>query len=268
MLYESKLENVTVGADPEVFVATTEGDISSVIGKLGGSKAHPLPVADGALQEDNVLAEFNIRPAKNKIEFMYNMNSVMSSLRKALQNKGLQPVVIPSHVFSKGKLESYGHQAMEFGCSSEWNAWSRKEMPRPNGAKVNLRTAGGHVHVGYDNPCRGSAESLIKMLDFTLGVPSVLIDNDNARRKLYGKAGSMRHKPYGVEYRTLSNFWLNSDELMSWVYDTTLWSTDNLDKLKGYLEVCNPKDVQKAINKSDQGLAWEIVSELEMEIPL
>lgn len=267
MLYESKLENVTVGADPEVFVADLSGNITSAIGKVGGSKERPVPVSHGGLQEDNVLAEFNINPASTCFDFVENMNAVMTSLKNVLQNNGLQPVIIPSYVFDKGMLESYGPNAMEFGCSSEWNAWTSREMPRPNGSKVNLRTAGGHVHIGYDNPCLGSAESLVKMLDYTLGIPSILLDTDAKRRKLYGKAGTMRPKEYGVEYRALSNFWLNSDELMTWVYDTTLWTTSNLHQLKDYIEIFNPKVVQKAINKSDQSIAREIVNELQLEMP-
>jgi hypothetical protein len=39
------------------------------------------------------------------------------------------------------------------------------------------------------------------------------------RRELYGKAGAFRPKPYGVEYRVLSNRWLNSEALIRWVYN-------------------------------------------------
>jgi hypothetical protein len=38
---------------------------------------------------------------------------------------------------------------------------------------------------------------------------------------MYGAAGAFRPKPYGVEYRVLSNAWLQSEELMAWVYRTT-----------------------------------------------
>ena len=265
MLHKSKLENVTVGADPEVFVANHTGTITSAIGNVGGSKDFPRTVTDGGVQEDNVLAEFNINPASNKIEFLYNMNSVMSSLKNILENKDLQPVIIASHMFDKGELESYGPMAMEFGCSAEWNAWSGREIPRPQGSKVNLRTAGGHVHVGYDDPNKADSIALVKMLDFVLGLPSIEIDPDNQRRKLYGKAGSMRYKPYGVEYRSLSNFWLSSDDLMSWVYDTTLWATSNLGMLPEFLELVDNKTLNKVINKSDKQSARAIIDELGIQ---
>ena len=54
---------------------------------------------------------------------------------------------------------------------------------------------------------------------------------------------------------------------MTWVYDTTLWTTSNLHQLKDYIEMFNPKVIQKAINKSDQSIAREIVDELQLEMP-
>jgi hypothetical protein len=77
-----------------------------------------------------------------------------------------------------------------------------------------------------------------------LGVPATLIDTDTARREFYGKAGSFRPKdtinfdadigpdPYdGVEYRTLSNFWLKSEELMGWVWNGVERVYNNLEEL-------------------------------------
>jgi hypothetical protein len=266
MLYTSKLENVTVGADPEVFVATSQGNITSAIGHVGGSKISPRPVKDGGVQEDNVLAEFNINPAKSKMEFVHNMNSVMDDLRGILNGKDLQITVIPSYRYTEQELYSFGPNALEFGCSSEWNAWTDKVMPAPTAEGNTLRTAGGHVHIGYDNPHPHANLSLIKMLDFAVGLPSVLVDTDNARRKMYGKAGSMRNKVYGVEYRTLSNFWLNSNELMSWVYDRTLWATQNLHRLPDMLKAVDSKTVRSVINNSKFKQAESIIDELNLEM--
>lgn len=262
----SKLENVTVGADPEVFVADMQGTITSAIGRVGGSKEFPRPVTDGGVQEDNVLAEFNIDPASSKVEFLHNISSVMSSLKNILLSSDLQPIIIPSHKFTAAELDSYGPDAMEFGCSSEWNAWDNKVMPRPKGDKVTLRTAGGHVHVGYNNPSPHTNINLIKMMDYAIGVPSVLIDRDKQRRKLYGKAGSMRNKDYGVEYRTLSNFWLNSEELTSWVYDRTLWCTQNLNRLPEFTSAYGSEEVKRIINKSDSSAATDMIYELGLEV--
>jgi hypothetical protein len=39
---------------------------------------------------------------------------------------------------------------------------------------------------------------------------------------LYGKAGACRYKTYGVEYRTLSNFWVLSTDLRREVWERTM----------------------------------------------
>jgi hypothetical protein len=51
-----------------------------------------------------------------------------------------------------------------------------------------------------------------------LGLWSVIRDPDTKRRELYGKAGAFRFKPYGVEYRVLSNFWLHTPDRMEYVW--------------------------------------------------
>ena len=260
-----RLSNVTVGADPEVFVATSDGSITSAIGRVGGSKVFPRPVTNGGVQEDNVLAEFNINPARSKMEFINNMDSVMSDLKSILESNQLQPIIIPSHTYTAEQLQSFGPDAMEFGCSSEWNAWTDRRLPKPKAEGHTLRTAGGHIHVGYDDPQTFINLSLVKMLDYVIGLPSILIDTDNQRRKLYGKAGSMRHKDYGVEYRTVSNFWLGSQELMSWVYDRTLWATQNLDLLPKFIEIADGNTIRKVINNSKTREATNIINDLNLE---
>ncbi len=260
-----RLSNVTVGADPEVFVATSDGSITSAIGHVGGSKLFPRPVTDGGVQEDNVLAEFNINPARSKMEFINNMDSVMADLKSILESNQLQPIIIPSHTYTTEQLQSFGPDAMEFGCSSEWNAWTDRRLPKPKAEGHTLRTAGGHIHVGYDDPQTFTNLSLVKMLDYVIGLPSILIDTDSQRRKLYGKAGSMRHKDYGVEYRTVSNFWLGSQELMSWVYDRTLWATQNLNLLPEFMEIADGNTIRKVIDNSKSREATNIINDLNLE---
>lgn len=79
-----------------------------------------------------------------------------------------------------------------------------------------------HIHVGYDNPNRKTSIELIRAMDLYLGLGSILLDDDMNRRKLYGKAGSCRFKPYGVEYRTLSGFMISNDNLIKWVFENTI----------------------------------------------
>ena len=88
-------------------------------------------------------------------------------------------------------------QAQEFGCSVDYNAYTKMANPKPEGTKTNLRSCGFHLHLGYENPNIDTSLMLVKYLDMYLGVPSVLRDTDSRRRSLYGKAGCFRLCRYG-----------------------------------------------------------------------
>lgn len=263
---DEKLFDISVGADPEVFVSKG-GAISSAIGLIGGSKERPRRVACGALQEDNVLAEFNIDPARSPSQFSKNITTVMDCLGGVLAREGHKLEIITSHEFDMGFLRGEGDSAMEFGCGAEWNAWSTNRLPKPEGATTGLRTAGGHVHVGYDDPWELGNYSLARLLDIVLGVPSVILDGDVQRRSLYGSAGSMRHKPYGVEYRSLSNFWLKSEELHYWVFDRVKWACENLPALDSMLSATPSGLIQNTINTSNKDVAKHIIDVHNLEMP-
>lgn len=217
--------NVLVGADPEVFVKDGTGFISAH-GMIKGDKKNPYPVNNGAVQVDGMALEFNINPADNPEEFLNNINSVMGQLQAMVPEHELQ--AIPTATFSDEVMKAAPKEALELGCEPDMNAWTGKENPTPDGG-VNFRTGAGHVHVGW---CEGmdvndpdhitACAMLAKQLDAYLGIPSLLFDKDDKRRQLYGKAGSHRVKPYGMEYRVLSNAWLKDDRLKKWVYDNTI----------------------------------------------
>ena len=63
---------------------------------------------------------------------------------------------------------------------------------------------------------------MAQLMDWHVGVWSTEIDLDKTRRLLYGKAGACRYKTYGVEYRTLSNFWVLDTNLRREVWDRTI----------------------------------------------
>ena len=77
-----------------------------------------------------------------------------------------------SYEFEQAMMESFGDEAFVFGCDPEFSAYTGAIMNKPD-ANSMLRTAGGHVHVGYDNSDVDKNRDLIKMLDITLGLPSL-----------------------------------------------------------------------------------------------
>ena len=100
----------------------------------------------------------------------------------------------------------------------DFNAWEGNLNPPPDtSANPRTRCAGGHLHVGWTKDADLSdishilnGRDLVKQLDYYLGAWSLQKDGDPTRRSLYGKAGACRFKPYGVEYRVLSNFWVST----------------------------------------------------------
>ena len=260
----SREETTTIGCDPEVFLEGENG-IVSAIGMVGGSKEEPIYVTDGALQEDNVLAEFNTDPADSSDSFVHNIKSVMGQLESKVSPFKLK--VLSSHHFTQEALEKAGEKALEFGCNPDINAWTgdTNESPSPY---TTLRTAGGHVHLGF-NVEDGDSQSrfdVIKLMDIYLGIPSVLLDGDTERRSLYGKAGACRLKEYGVEYRALSNFWLQNEDYMKWIYAQSIRAVQNKDYVTEILDKWSPLTIQGVINESDVGKAEEIVNDLQLEL--
>ena len=205
-----------IGADPELFLVHNQKFISS-IGLIGGSKEMPLPIGEGcSIQEDNVAVEFNIPPCQNAEAFQKSIEYTLKHLEDKIKDFELKFSPVASAVFDSDQLDN--PMAQQFGCEPDFNAWSGRRNPRPKADNKSLRSAGGHVHVGAPEL---NKRDLIKAMDLFLGVPSIKLDPDTKRRELYGKAGCYRPKSYGVEYRTLSNFWIWDKKLIDWVYHQT-----------------------------------------------
>lgn len=262
--------NPMLGSDPEVFLYSPRlGRIYPVLDLLGGTKDSPRPLSkDGFfVQEDNVLAEFNIPPAKTKSTFISYIDTGKELLREELKERGFTPVIKASHRFKPGQLED--PRAMIFGCTPDFNAWLGLEVENPTPSPDDdplLRTAGGHILLGYDNPTQETNVAFVKLCDALLGVPSVIIDEDNERRKLYGKAGAFRHKSFGVEYRTLSSFWLGNDKLTGWVWDQAMRAVD-LINAANYALIDYEPFIIDTINTANVKNAKQFVEEFDIKMP-
>ncbi|QYC95405.1 hypothetical protein [Pseudomonas phage PhL_UNISO_PA-DSM_ph0041x] len=257
-----------IGADPEVFVGFGRNP-ASAIGFVGGTKDEPIPVEGGALQEDNVLLEYNIHPASSFEQFHHGITSVLNIGRETIRPFGLEVIDnLSSHLYEEDVLRGFGDAAFVFGCEPDYNAWTRSRNRMPTDAPPTLRTAGGHIHIGFaeDLPVtKANCRAVIQACDIYLGLASVLIDGDTDRKLLYGKAGACRYKPYGVEYRTLSNFWIFSDELIKWAYDSALKAYSVV--VEGGLDdaiaaVGGAAEVQRIINENDAVAAMAALEKL------
>lgn len=206
---------LTIGADPEVLFAYSDGLYASVIDKMPGTKDNPYPVKDGAVQADNVTGEFNITPCTTAPEFSTRIDSVFHQLCDILSPSDLHATVDSVGEYRETELSS--PSSKHSGCDPDWNAYTLQLNTPPDYTTTRLRAAGGHIHLGLDIPT-ADIPHFIKCLDLFITVPMVAYENP-LRRSLYGRAGSFRVKDYGLEYRTPSNFWVFKDSRRRWIVE-------------------------------------------------
>lgn len=238
----------TCGCDPEIFLTDEHGKFKSVIGLIGGDKWHPRKLSEvgHAVLEDNVAVEFNIPPCASLGDFRSTIKETMAMVRQILPNN-LSYNQSSAVSFPESELNC--EAAWKFGCEPDLNAWLMEENPRPNSPDKNLRSAGGHIHVGSDIAINDPI-AVVRAMDLFLGVPSTQLDSGTLRRELYGKAGAFRFKDYGVEYRTLSNFWIFSDHLLEWAYRGTQKALEFVAN-KETMKDGHDQLIQACINNSD-----------------
>ena len=82
-----------IGSDPELFLEDANGKVISAIGKIGGTKKRPKPVkALGkgfAIQEDNVLLEYNTPAAKSYAAWNSYHKDMLAYLTQMVGDMGL-----------------------------------------------------------------------------------------------------------------------------------------------------------------------------------
>lgn len=259
------IKEFTVGADPEMFIINeATGEVVSSIGLIPGEKgdayrSEDMPEGYG-IETDNILAEFNIPPCRTKEEFIYAMNYMKDYIRKFVKNVNPELNIKCSASEMVGDDQLRSPEAKMFGCSVDFNAYTEDSNPKPCGESTNLRSAGCHIHLGYNPNSYESSIELLKLMDVFVGLPSILIDKDDRRRSLYGKAGCFRLTPYGIEYRVLSAKMYDTNDLMSLVWDGVMLAiaahNNNFEYNAG------AEMVIQAINESDEKLAKAVLEDV------
>ena len=263
---------VTIGSDPEFFIRDTRtGGVVPIIGLLGGTKEEPLPIPhmdEGyAMQEDNVMAEYNIPPMTTARGFARAVCSAREAVVNFVRTKQdyLSADFGCSRLFPHFMLEH--KQAQVFGCSPDFDAHRQGEPLRPPEKAMmeevdgEWRFAGGHVHIGYESAAPDFVAAAL--CDIYLGLPSVHSDKQGIRRQAYGSAGRYRPTKYGIEYRTLSNFWTFDREASMNVGSRAmtvghLMSGDE-DRLHTLFSEIPWIDVVSAINDEDEQQAADLI---------
>jgi hypothetical protein len=250
----------TAGLDPELFLIRDDGALLSAIPYFLGTKDAQTPLKKGMVQHDNVAVEFGIEPAKTEKAWLGNIRTVLSQIIPMVP-KNARLLVRASEIFPSSELQS--DEANRFFCDVDFDAYDVAPNAAPPDAKTsNLRSCGGHIHIGHPAIADDFTNQigLTKAMDVFVGIPSLLLDKDPTsfrRRKLYGKAGCHRPKEYGIEYRTLGNFWVGTEVLAGLIYRLSASALSAY--LDGHMEGINQSQVRKVINTNDVATARKIV---------
>ena len=260
------MSKLLLGHDCEAFIKK-DNKIISAHPFLPGTKENPYPVKKGAVLIDGTATEMNIDPAHSCAEWVANIDTVLGVLQEMLGEDKVLCFDPVAH-FGYEYLSSLPKEVTELGCSSDFNAWDVRVNQKPDAA-IPFRTAAGHIHFGWLPDLDGEPENqmyhqyvaeVVREMDFYLGLPSLLLDThpDSAqRRALYGKAGCYRPKKYGMEYRTLSNFWLATKKLKEWAYNA---AQDGFARYESGIRLADKYgDIQSIINTTDRKAAEKII---------
>ena len=242
-----------VGADIEAFLIDKDFTFVPCVGILPGTKEHPHPIkglkSGFAMQEDNVMVEFNIPPASTYTQFYNHIYRAQAGVKEYLTNKypgkGYAFIHQSDALFNADQLTS--EQAKTIGCEPDFDAYQGGAMRRDLPALSNWRGAGGHVHLGGDFQCPDFVAALFA--DLCIGVRCKL-GNESGRRSLwYGKPGIYRPKPYGIEYRTPSSVWASHKSSIQNVGNCAL-------RLAKWLTHKDAREIQVVFRAIDWGVVY------------
>lgn len=266
----------TIGTDPEFFIKNKNGDFVNAEKLFPGTKEEPFLMESGAgLQTDNVAVEFASAVAKNGEDFVNKLRATFNELFKMIPEEHVLDLSA-SALFPEKELQT--PQAQLFGCSVSYCAWALRENDQPCATESNLRSTGAHIHIGKaENDGNDflldpyGKVNTVRVCDAIHGITSIMLDTSVEslkRRELYGKAGEHRPTPYGVEYRTLSSFWLKSPNLVMMIDSFTQDALRIIreEQHEGLIEKLGGGDnIQRIINTGDIVSAKKAIDEVLLD---
>lgn len=279
---KSVYKQIYFGCDPEFFFEK-DGKIvgSEKVLKGGGVEVLSDRINDNLQKEgnggfsafvlDGVQVELNPNAHKCRQALGVELSLAFKALRLHLDKSGGFSACFKQTIeVDKKELKSLSDKSREFGCAPSLNIYDEGPKIQVDAAKYHKRSAGGHIHIGlkelpsvFEHRLR-----LLPLMDILVGLTCVLIDRDPGnveRRKYYGRAGEHRLPDHGLEYRTLSNFWLRSYPLMGLVMGLTRMAvsvlnttlTTTWDAERELIKCVDMRKVVEAINTNNLKIAQE-----------
>lgn len=235
----------TVGHDSE-FGLKAKGMIHSALDVI-----KPFENKSGRCFPDNLNCEIAINPVTDLKTF----HSYTEDLLNHVRNLGYEVITEPVIIYPDKTLKH--PDAFLSGCNPDYSGYTEKENIAPDFKNMDgTRSLGGHIHVG-DNI---DPYNFARWMDLFVGLPMMLLEPINNRRSMYGGAGCLRVKPYGAEYRTLSNIWLDSTERREFVWENTMKAINYCKMADSRASLEHWVDIPKAIDTHDIKLAQEVIN--------
>lgn len=215
----------TFGCDPEFVLMK---------GNAPQNAADILPNEANAYKDvyhDNVMAEFQVTPASEKEEAVEAIRKQFRVLEGIMTPRNITIRCVAGEDYTRDQLDRW--DTRQPTSVPEKCAYKMVTIEPPAGdfAYRPERTAGGHIHIGMEPLDPVEHTFMARLLDLFVGVPAAYLNFDKkwavTRCHLwYGKPGRYRETDYGIEYRTLSNFWLASPKLVELIYELTEFTVE------------------------------------------
>lgn len=252
----------TIGADPEMFI-------------FAGNKLLPayeflpskIDSPHQTLYWDGFQAEWKYETGAYCLtQFVWDTKQKIETLLNSAKRHNVKATLSLQNVVSIAKtlLKTAPEQYVLLGCEPSFNAYNLKSERIDNPRELKIRVAGGHIHFGGWKR-KLNYHKYIKTLDSILGVWAVGAAQNidiPLRRKYYGLAGEFRTPTYagslGLEYRTLSNFWLCHPRIMQLTFEIARGAL-MVANLKSNPWVATEEEVVKTINECDVKHAQKIL---------
>lgn len=268
------IKNPTFGSDFEVCVSQKNKIIPALM--VPGTKKKPAYIGNRCyIQRDGPNAEFNIPPVKTKKDWTKYFNYCFKKGNELLAQHQSSLVIKSSNTFTNKELDQ--EDLRELFCEPSLDAYD-SGYPRHGeitNETYNFRTAGLHIHVGFivDNiPKDKIYHNIIDDLcllsyyfDLYLAIPSIFMDRDTDRRKLYGMPGDFRYKVIDdlviYEYRSLGIGTIENNNNIDWIYDQT---NKTINKFNERINLPDLNRLKNCIINSNLTEAKKLISEFNL----
>jgi hypothetical protein len=238
---------MTMGHDGEGGLSLNGQFVSALDGMLA------FETKDGRAFPDNMNWEIAINPVTTLKEW----HSKTENLLNGIRGQGYDLVFDPVIKYPDEAL--LNPDAYISGCNPDESAYTMDINTAPDFKVMDAtRSCGDHVHVGVDGL---DPYSFSRWMDLYVGIPLLFKEKPSNRREMYGKAGCLRVKDYGAEYRTLSNVWTGDKALREFVWEGTHKAVEASLK-HDLFSIEDWHEIPTAIDTGDLALAQRVLDRL------